>query len=344
MLAEKQIPMATRWGIAGAGKISCDFVSAIISNENHEVIAVAAKDLSRAITFAEDFNIKKSYDSYTLLAEDKDIEVVYIGTLNTTHYELAKIMLEHGKHVLCEKPLTINAKQTESLIKFAKSKNLFLMEAVWSRFFPLYTIIKQKIEFGSIGEIYQVIIPFGFNLQNIERVNKKSLGGGTILDLGIYCLQFLCMIFDNKMPNTIKAVGVLNEDGVDVSTSTTLLYNENITATILTHSLVTLSNEACIYGEKGTIRVPNFWCPTELHSPELSIKNPLPETKHKMNFKNSEGLLYEANAVRECLQQGLIEHPLMTHETSILLAKLEDELRKQIGVTYPEDFVECDVN
>lgn len=336
--------MATRWGIAGAGKISHDFVASITSKEEHEVIAVAAKDLSRAQNFVKDFNIKRAYDNYILLAEDKDIEVVYIGTLNTTHYELARIMLEHGKHVLCEKPLTMNVKQTKSLIKFAKSKNLFLMEAVWSRFFPSYTIIQQEIESGKIGEIRQVIIPFGFNLENVERVNKKSLGGGTILDLGVYCLQFLCMIFNNKMPHMIKATGFVNEDGVDVSTSTTLLYNENITATILTHSLVTLSNEACIYGEKGTIRVPNFWCPTELYLPGLHSQTPLPASKYKMNFKNSEGLYYEANAVRLCLQQGKVEHPLMTHETSILLAQLEDELRKQIGVTYPEDstFVEYD--
>ncbi|XP_015187999.1 PREDICTED: trans-1,2-dihydrobenzene-1,2-diol dehydrogenase-like [Polistes dominula] len=338
--------MATRWGIAGAGKISHDFVASIMSKEvEHHVIAVAAKDLSRAQNFTKDFNIKRSYDNYLSLAEDKDIEVVYIGTLNTTHYEIAKIMLEHGKHVLCEKSLTMNAKQTKSLITLAKSKNLFLMEAVWSRFFPLYKTIQQEIQSGNIGKIHQVIIPFGFNLKNVERVNKKSLGGGTILDLGVYCLQFLCMIFNNKMPDKIKATGFVNEDGVDVSTSTTLLYNDNTTATILTHSLVNLSNEAYIYGEKGTIRVPNFWCPTELHLPGLNSQIPLPKTNYKMNFKNSEGLYYEANAVRMCLQQGKIEHPLMTHETSILLAQLEDELRKQIGVTYPEDstFVEYDL-
>lgn len=187
----------------------------------------------------------------------------------------------------------------------------------------------------------------------------KSLGGGTILDLGVYCLQFVCMVFGNEMPHTIKAAGFLNEEGVDISTSATLLYKGNRTATILTHSLLTLPNEAYIIGTKGTIRVPNFWCPPTVHLPSGIVHVSLPEVKQEMNFINSAGLSYQAAAVRTCLQKGILlynnseynffyltnitifigmtEHPKMSHNTSILIAKLEDELRKQIGVVYPED-------
>ncbi|XP_035719143.1 trans-1,2-dihydrobenzene-1,2-diol dehydrogenase-like [Vespa mandarinia] len=331
--------MATRWGIISAGKISHDFVTALatLPKEEHEVIGVAARDVSRAQAFATLHNIKNAYDNYATLAKNEDIEVVYIATLNPQHFETAKLMLEHGKHVLCEKPLTMNLKQTTELIEFAKSKNLFLMEAVWSRFFPVYDAIQKEISSGNIGEIHQVIVPFGFNLKNVERLNMKSLGGGTILDLGVYCLQFVCMVFDNEMPHTIKAAGFLNEEGIDISTSTTLLYKGNRTATILTHSSVTLPNEAYIIGTKGTIRVPNFWCPPKVYLPSGTVHVSLPEVKHEMNFINSAGLSYEVAAVRTCLQKGMIEHPKMSHNTSILIAKLEDELRKQIGVIYPED-------
>ncbi|XP_043670921.1 trans-1,2-dihydrobenzene-1,2-diol dehydrogenase-like [Vespula pensylvanica] len=331
--------MATRWGIATAGKISHDFVTALatLPKEEHEIIGVAARNLTRAQAFAALHNIKNAYDNYAALATNKDIEVVYIGTLNPQHFETAKLMLEHGKHVLCEKPLTMNLKQTTRLIQLAKSKNLFLMEAIWSRFFPVYDAIQKEISSGNMGEILQVIVPFGFNLENVERLNTKSLGGGTILDLGVYCLQFVCMVFGNEMPHTIKAAGFLNEEGVDISTSATLLYKGNRTATILTHSLLTLPNEAYIIGTRGTIRVPNFWCPPKVHLPSGLVHVSLPEVKQEMNFINSAGLSYQAAAVRTCLQNGMTEHPKMSHNTSILIAKLEDELRKQIGVVYPED-------
>ncbi|KAK2583004.1 hypothetical protein KPH14_009049 [Odynerus spinipes] len=331
--------MATRWGIAGAGKISHDFVTAMASlpKEEHEVIGVAARDLSRAQAFAKLHDIKNAYNDYAELAKNKDIEVVYIGTLNPQHFEIAKLMLSHGKHVLCEKPLTMNLKQTRELIQFARSKNLFLMEGIWSRFFPAYDAIREEIASGSLGEIHQIIVSFGFNMPDVERLKMKSLGGGTILDLGVYVLQLACMVFNNEMPHTIKASGCLNEEGVDISTSTTLQYKGNRTATVLTHSLVDMPNEAYISGTKGTIHVPCFWCPPKVNLPRGTLHKPLPDPKHKLNFINSTGLSYEAAAVRTCLQKGMIEHPHMSHDTSILLATLEDELRKQIGVVYPED-------
>lgn len=331
--------MATRWGIASAGKISHDFVTAMASlpKEQHQVIGVAARDLSRAQAFAKLHGIKNAYNDYAELAKNNDIEVVYIGTLNPQHFEIAKLMLNHGKHVLCEKPLTMNLKQTTELIQLAKTKNLFLMEAVWSRFFPVYDAIRKEIASGSLGEIYQVIVSFGFRMPDVERLKIKNLGGGTILDLGVYGLQFACMVFNNEMPHTIKASGCLNEEGVDVSTSTTLQYKGNRTATIVTHSLADMPNEAYIIGTKGTIHVPSFWCPPKANFPNCILHKPLPEAKHTLNFINSTGLSYEATAVRTCLQKGMIEHPNMSHATSILLATLEDELRKQIGVVYPED-------
>ncbi|XP_066598077.1 trans-1,2-dihydrobenzene-1,2-diol dehydrogenase-like [Prorops nasuta] len=331
--------MTLQWGIVGAGKISHDFVTAvhILPKEEHEVIAVAAQQLARSEEFAKLHKIKRAYDQYTKLAKDKDIEIVYIGNLNPQHFEVVKMMLNSGKHVLCEKPMTMNYKQTSELIKIAKEKKLFLMEAIWSRCFPTYDIIKREIESGNIGDVHQVIASFGFAMTEVQRLNQKKLGGGTILDLGVYCLQFLLLVFGNEEPEKIKATGFVNNDGVDVSTSATLLFKGNRTATVLTHSLVNLPNEAIVIGTKGIIKVPLFWCPPKVELPSGTINKPLPKPGLSMNFVNSAGLCYEASEVRACIRKGLLESPKVSHETSLLIAKLEDELRKQLGVEYPED-------
>lgn len=331
--------MATRWGIAAAGKISHDFVTAVgtLPKNEHEVVAVAARDLSRAKAFAELHGIKNAYDSYAKLAEDKDVEIVYVGTLHPQHLEVAKLMLNHGKHVLCEKPLTMNLKQTTELINLAKSKNLFLMEAIWSRCFPVYEAVKKEIESGSIGEIHQVLVSFGFNMPDVQRLTTKKLGGGTVLDLGIYTIQFASFVFDNEMPKNIRASGFLNNDGVDMSVSATFLYEGSRTATIVTSAFVNLPNEAHILGTKGMIKIPQFWCPTKVELPSGTVNVPLPEGKHRFNFINSAGLRYEAAEARNCILKGLIESPKVPHSLSLLCAKLEDAVRKEVGVVYDED-------
>ena len=156
--------MALKWGIAAAGRISDEFTNAMSAHDkqNHQVIAIAARDLSRAEEFAKRFDIPKAYGSYLDLAKDATVEVVYIGVLNPQHLEVAMLMLDHGKHVLCEKPLCMNEKQSKKLIAFAESKKLFLMEAIWSRFFPSYQYIRERINAGKLGEIVSVEAEFGF--------------------------------------------------------------------------------------------------------------------------------------------------------------------------------------
>ncbi|KAL6259263.1 hypothetical protein P5V15_009181 [Pogonomyrmex californicus] len=328
-----------RWGIASAGNISHDFVSALraLPANEHDVIAVAARQLSRAQDFAKLHEIKKAYDDYAKLALDKDIDIVYIGAIHPQHFDIAMLMLKHDKHVLCEIPLTMNLKQTTKLINYAKSKNLFLMEGVWSRCFPLYDVIKKEITSGTIGEVQQVIISFGFGLPDMERMILKELGGGTILEFGSFCLQLACLVYNNEMPQSIKASGFLNKDGVDTSMSVTLTYQGNRTVTIMTNILATLPNEAYLCGTKDMIKIPDFWCPTKVELPSGTVTMSLPKLKHETKYINSAGLCYEAAEARDCILKGLTESPKISHETSLLLAKLENELRRQLGVVYPQD-------
>lgn len=163
------------------------------------------------------------------------------------------------------------------------------------------------------------------------------MGGGTILDLGVYTLQLAQFVFDGEKPIDVKAGGFLNADGVDKSMSATLTYKNDRTATIITHSVVTLPNEAVIIGTKGVIKIPTFWCPVTAELPSGKIKIELPKAPHQFNFINSAGLRFEAAEARACLQAGLKESPKVSHAESLMIAELEDELRRQIGVVYPQD-------
>lgn len=165
--------MALKWGIASAALISHDFVNAMttLNPGEHEVVAIGARTLDRAKEFAHRYGIPKAYGSYLELARDPNVEIAYVAMLNREHFDVAMMMLQHGKHVLCEKPMCMNGKQSKKLIDFAEQKHLFLMEAIWSRFFPSYQYIRQQIENGKLGDVLTVDVTFGNdNLQNIGRI------------------------------------------------------------------------------------------------------------------------------------------------------------------------------
>ena len=164
--------MALRWGMAAAGNISFDFANSLttLSIDEHQVVAVAARDLSRAQKFAKSFDIPKAYGNYLELAQDANVEIVHVGAIHTQHLAVASMMLEHGKHVLCEVPMGINEKQVQKLVALAKEKNLFLIEGIWTGHFPCYRYVHQQIQNGLLGEIQSVDIDCGVKLCNIERL------------------------------------------------------------------------------------------------------------------------------------------------------------------------------
>jgi dihydrodiol dehydrogenase / D-xylose 1-dehydrogenase (NADP) len=226
----------------------------------------------------------------------------------------------------------------KELIELAESKKLFLMEAIWSRFFPSYKRIRDEIEKGTVGELLQVYVTFGVKISDVDRVKLKELGGGGVLDIGVYCVQLTSMVFKGEKPQKVIAGGHVNSHGVDESTSTTCVYSNGRTATLITHCRVELPNEAFIVGTKGTIKLSApFWCSTQLTLPSGEVVNfPLPEGK-QTNFGNSMGLHYQCNEVRRCIQAGQLESPTVSHKESILIAEMLESIRKQLGVVYPQD-------
>jgi len=330
-----------RWGIASAGLISNDFTNAIgcLPKGEHRLIAVAARSLDKAEEFRKKHDIERAYGSYEELAKDEEVQVVYIGAIHPAHLSIARMMLERGKHVICEKPLCMNVKETLELVALAREKKLFLMEAVWSRCMPAYEALRTELSAGTVGQVLQVIVSFGMPIE-VPRISKKELGGGTVLDLGIYCVQLASLVFGGERPGQVLASGHLNQEGTDESTSTTLVYSGGRTATLITHSRVKLPCEAIIIGTKGTMKLPfPMWCPTALEMPDNNVKTfPLPTgAKHKFNFMNSANMSYESNHVRECIKAGMTESPLVTLDETIVMAEIMESIRKQVGVTYPQD-------
>lgn len=306
-----------------------------------QIAAIAARTRENAEGFAKDFGLSsaKTYEGYEALAKDDSIDVVYIGTINPTHLPLVKLMVNHGKNVLCEKSLGMNVRETKEMIQLAKDKRVFLMEAVWSRCHPAYALLKDELKI--IGKVVCANIEFGFNLPPhfAPNVFEKKLGGGGTLNMGIYAIQMAQLIFGGEKPKEILAGGHLNEDGVDVAVSGALFYADGRMASFQQTNLVGTSCEASIYGTEGQIKVGYpLWCPNKLIRKDgQEVAFPLKVGKFKYNLINSAGLFYEAQHVRQCLLKGLTESPLLPLDETLMLAEIMESVRKQVGVEYDQD-------
>ncbi|KAL1257238.1 hypothetical protein QQF64_012783 [Cirrhinus molitorella] len=332
--------MVIRWGICSAGKISNDFTVALrtLPAENHQVVAVAARDLKHAQEFAQKHSIPRAYGSYEELAKDPEIDVVYVGTIQTHHLSAGALFMNAKKNILCEKPLAMNLKEVQELIATAKKNDVFLMEAVWTRFFPVSLEISRLLSRGEVGEVKVVRADFGLPLTHVPRAVQKEMGGGALLDIGIYCVQFALMVFNGEKPESIQATGVCLDTGVDETMIITLKFSGQRLAVCTCTISAQLPNEALIVGTKGTIKVPaHMWCPTSLMVNGVETQYPVPDPALPLNFTNSTGMSYEAEEVRRCLLNGLKESSRMSHADSVLLAEIMDEARRQVGVVYSQD-------
>ncbi|XP_064650183.1 trans-1,2-dihydrobenzene-1,2-diol dehydrogenase-like [Lineus longissimus] len=328
--------MATCWGILGAGDISHDFALALqlLPATEHKVVCVAARDLKRAQDFAndEDHKIAKAYGAYQDLASDQNVDVVYIGNSHPHHLDAAKLMLNAGKAVLCEKPLTMNLRQSEELIAVAKQEGKFLMEGIWSRFFPIYTKIREEVTNGTIGDAMHVSVKFMHKIAWKPRMSDKAQGGGCVLNYGLYAIQFVLWVFQDE-PEEVKAQGIVNETGAEDACTISMKFSSGRTANIYLDSRLNGDSESIIYGTNGKLEaLPQCIKPVKLVTPSGTLDYPVPRTEAKTNFLHTMGFTYQAQCIRECLQKGLLECPTMTHQDSLLLSSLVDNVRQQIGV------------
>uniref|UniRef100_A0A668W4B3 Trans-1,2-dihydrobenzene-1,2-diol dehydrogenase n=1 Tax=Oreochromis aureus TaxID=47969 RepID=A0A668W4B3_OREAU len=318
--------MATRWGLCGAGKISHDFSVAMktLPPGDHQVL-IASKSIDCAKDFARKHGIPKAYGSYEELANDPEIDIVYLGVLHTEHWRVGMLFLNAGKNVLCEKPFAMNSREVKDLVATAKKNNVFLMEAIRSRCFPVYAEVRRLLAVEAVGDVKLVKAYFGSPRLKVPRSEQKELGGGALLDIGVYCLQFVLMVFNGERPESIQATGVLLDSGVDESVAVTMKFSRKRMALCAFSIAATLPNDAVIAGTKGSIKVLGpMHCPTKLVVNDKETEYPLPEPCLPLNFTSSTGL-------------RLKESPRMPLADSVLLTEIMDEIRKQVGVVFSQD-------
>ncbi|CAG0904832.1 unnamed protein product [Cyprideis torosa] len=284
-------------------------------------VAVGARSLESAETFAKKHKIPKAYGSYAELCQDPDIDIVYIGSINPTHLQIAKLAFQNKKNVLCEKPLTMGPEDSKEMIRAAKEADVYLLDGIWVRFHPGYVQIRKSIEDGEIGEPLRVDVSFGVDLTHQPRTMKKDLGGSATLDIGIYCVNITTMVLGSK-PREVIAKGLVNEDGVDVAVSAILVYDGGKYGCLKYDTRMKMINECVITGTKGMIKMHSvFWSPTKIEINGKLFEYPA-ETEGYV-YWNTYFLRCEAEAAREDILEGRKENDIVPFEKSIDISKSE---------------------
>lgn len=321
-----------RWGIVGCGSIANKFAQGLSVLPDAQLVSVASKTPGKAKEFAAAHHALKACVSYEELAADPEVDVVYVATTHNFHYENTLMLLKAGKAVLCEKPFTINAVQLKELVDYARSKKIFLMEAMWTRFIPLIVSLRSILDGDRIGAVLSLQADFCFRaeLDPKGRMLNPVLGGGALLDLGIYPVSFARMIY-KQAPAQIKSSAYIGPTGVDEQSAYLFSYPQGQMAMLSSSVRVGMPTEARIYGTKGQIRVYNFFNPTSM---DLTIDG---NTETISIPIESTGYNYEAAHVMECLRQDKLESPVMPLDESLELMGTLDKLRLQWGLKYPTE-------
>jgi len=323
----------TNWGIIGPGKIAKKFAVALGMAEGATLRAVASRDTSRAEAFAEEYGAAAGYGSYEELAADAAVDAVYIATPHGFHAEHAILCLQKGKAVLCEKPLALSAGQVRSMITASQRSGSFLMEAMWTRFIPLMRSVQELIDSGAIGAIKYIRADFGFlaPFNPDGRLYNLRLGGGSLLDIGIYPL-FLCTQLLGR-PVRVVAAGDLSPTGSDITCHAIMQYGNEASAVISSTLTCQTSLSAEIAGTEGMIRIPTPWYKNDRYEWNRNGEAAQPVMLEPM----VNGFEYQIRETMRCRGLGLIESPLLPHSFSLMMAEIMDEIRRQIGVNYPSE-------
>jgi len=334
-----------RWGIIGSGRIVRRWLCGAKQRSDMEVVAVASRHTENARQVADTYGIPYVEENVQSLLDRKDIDIVYIAVPHTVHYEMTMLALRKGKHVLCEKPLSINGRKTAEMFAEAKKRRLFLMEAMWMRFFPALEKAKEIFDHGDLGRLRSVTATFGFDTDadRSDRLLNPQLAGGALLDVGVYCLQFCDVLFDTK-PVAIEGYASINSDdsryGIDEQDFVIARYPGSVIADLRFAVKNELGNEAVLSFTNGKIIFDRFWSPdrlTVLRGEHREVME-FPVNNTDPLFRD-EGFQYEIAHVNECLRDGLTESPVMTPERTNRTLESCDYLRKLWNLTYPQDFM-----
>lgn len=320
-----------RMGILGPGRIVDRVMTDMGNAKEIRVTAVASRNIDRARTCAERYRIPFAYGSYEELAESPEVDLVYIATPHPFHKEQAIRMMCSGKHVLCEKPITVNDAEAAEMIACARRNGVFLMEAMWTRFMPAFIKATELAKSGTLGEIRHLDGNFSYPgvYNEKDRVYAMDLAGGALLDLGVYPLMAITA-FLGWEPEKVTGFAVKAPTGADMRMCGQMIWASGTTAQFFCGMDAAADQRLAVYGSKAWLEIPDFWHPTRL------ILHPWGEKEQVFEFTpENEGHHYEFDHAAECIRKGLTESPVMTLEESLAVSRISTELRKEMGILYP---------
>ncbi|MDC7120360.1 Gfo/Idh/MocA family oxidoreductase [Cellulomonas fimi] len=319
-----------RWGILGAGGIAAAFADAVREHTRAQLVAVGSRHRDRAERFATAHGIPTTHVGYRQLVEDPQVDAIYVATPHSEHREHALLAIRAGKHVLVEKSFTRNVGEAQEIFAAAREAGVFVMEAMWTRFLPHVAALHQVIDAGEIGEIVNLSADHGqaFAFDPASRLFAPELAGGALLDLGVYPVSFAHDFLG--VPDAVHAVGALTETGVDGQVSIVLSYGERAQATLSTTLWSRTPTVALISGTEGNIQVAgSFYRPTSFRVQRTDGR------VWSFDQPGSKGLQFEAAEVARRVAAGEVESPRLTWDDTLAVMATMDEVRRQIGVTYP---------
>lgn len=318
------------WAILGAGHIARKFAAGLKLLPNANLYAIGSRSPERAEAFASEVGIAKAYGSYEELVSDPLVDVVYIASWHTSHYRDTLLCLDHGKHVLCEKPSAINGKQLAAMVHAARSKKLFLMEALWTRFLPSFRRCEELLKSGTIGELRIIESDFCMNIpfDPSHRVYNPKIGGGSLLDIGIY--PVFCAMTLGSPITALTAKAICNDQGVDTFCSVRTTHANGEQSILFSTLNAPGRNETLLHGSEGMLRLNRMWhTPTTLDV----IRNNDPVEQIRFDEPGN-GYQYEAAEVMRCLDAGDMVSKLWSTGHSVQLMKFLDTIREQAGIVY----------
>ena len=323
-----------KWGIIGCGGIAHRFAQCIEDVAYAELAAVASATPGKAEAFASLYDVESAYSDYEQLVARADIQAVYVATTHNFHYSNMKLALEHGKAVLCEKPMTVAAWETEALVALARERQLFLMEGMWTRFLPAICQVRDWLAAGEIGELRQIRADFGFDAPYDPegRLLNKALAGGALLDAGIYPISFASMIAGP--PSAVEAIATVGTTGVDEQSFYLFRYENGAVATLSSAVRASVEITAEIIGSEGKIVVPHFLGASSATLHRFARRETIERT---FPLKAGRGFEYEIQEVVNCLHLGKLESEIMPLAESIAIMQTMDAIRQKIGLFYEND-------
>ncbi len=313
-------------GILGPGGIAHKMAETIQGMEGVHLYGVASRSLEKAQAFQQKFQGERAYGSYEEMVADPAVDLVYVATPHSHHYPHARLCLEHGKHVLCEKAFTFRYEEAQKLVALSQEKQLFLGEAIWTRYLPSRSMIQEVIASGKIGEAQSLTANMGYALQQVPRLWDKALAGGAMLDLSVYAINFARMVFSGDIVDSAVS-GFMTKEGVDAMDTISLTFQGGEIASLHTSALGIMSNRGTIFGTKGYLEVTNINNPEKLEI--FDGNRTLVETIYPP--AQLTGFEYQVQACVDAIKEGKIQADEMPHQEILLVMKLMDDFLQELG-------------